>query len=199
MNKADPSADTNPPGGDAAMVRDTNTGVFMRILSARWRNAWGIIAAVCVLAAAGVAAALTPADVLAGRWTGETYRMAALSPGCKNGRCTLTLDIVRCPSGWCGIEVSEAGGCGGTTLKLIEGTEGATGGVQLEGSLALAEGTEPYVVRAYVSAADEQEPVTLHITGDTGGEFRIYRRSFPFEAMLTRISEAVCTLEKPVS
>ena len=29
--------------------------------------------------------------------------------------------------------------------------------------------------------------LTLQITGDTGGEFRAYRRSFPFEAQLARI------------
>jgi hypothetical protein len=37
------------------------------------------------------------------------------------------------------------------------------------------------------------------MTGDTGGEFRMFRRTFPFHATLTRTSEATCKLEKPVS
>ena len=42
-------------------------------------------------------------------------------------------------------------------------------------------------------------PLKLQITGDTGGEFRAYRRSFPFEAQMARIKDAVCQAPQTVS
>jgi hypothetical protein len=88
--------------------------------------------------------------------------------------------------------------CGGTALKINVGTvEG--GAVQFEGTLKLAEATEPYTVHATIFPIEEGKAPQLQITGDTGGEFRIYRRSFPFEAALSRLSDAVCKAPQTVS
>mgnify|MGYP001304265228 CR=1 FL=1 len=65
--------------------------------------------------------------------------------------------------------------------------------------LELARGTEPYVVEAYMHPAVAEGRAELSITGDTGGEFRVFRRSFPFHATLERTGEATCKLDKPVS
>jgi hypothetical protein len=160
-----------------------------------------IFGVLCVMAAAGPAVAeLAPGDI-SGRWEGENRSFVAPAPqgpACEHGRCKLTLDIVRCAGGWCGIEVGGNNVCGATALKLDAGTAG-TGNVLFTGRLELARGTEPYVVQAYLLPASGGASVTLHITGDTGGEFRIFRRSFPFQATLARTSDAACRAEQKVS
>ena len=159
------------------------------------------LAVVCVLAWAAPALAGLESPALGGRWQGPNYRMAALSPDCENGACELTLDIVPCGKDWCGIEVGRNDTCGATALKLAVNAKAEGEGPELEGSLTLADGTEPYVIRAYLAEAEgpEGKPM-LHMTGDTGGEFRMYRRSFPFHATLARLGDAVCKdTTKPVS
>jgi uncharacterized low-complexity protein len=162
-----------------------------------------ILTALCVVAAAAAATAKPAkhegkaADIM-GRWQGPNYRMAALAPDCGEGKCNLTLDIVRCGEGWCGIEVGQKDACGGTALKLDAG-EPANGSTIFKGRLELAHGTEPYVVQAYLVPASGGSSEGLEIEGDTGGEFRAFRRSFPFNAHLVRAGEAVCKSEKPVS
>lgn len=159
-----------------------------------------ILCALCVLAGAVPSVANTPDASIGGRWQGDNYRMAALSPGCDGGKCKLTLDIVPCGADWCGIEVSATDTCGATALKLDSGKAETSGGTTFEGRLELASGTEPYVIRAYAEPAKEGNMRLLHMTGDTGGEFRIFRRSFPFHAMLSRVGDAVCKdTPKPVS
>jgi hypothetical protein len=136
---------------------------------------------------------------ISGRWEGRTYELAR-AKGCGEKPCTLTLDLVRCASGWCGIEVIGAEKkCGGTALKLDDGR--ATQGSPLfKGKLELAEGTEPYVVEVTFITWPSDDPKTqLHITGDTGGEFRMFRRTFPFNATLARTGDAQCRLETTVS
>ena len=82
----------------------------------------------------------------------------------------------------------------------LDGSSSESGNVYFKGKLELAKGTEPYVVQAYlVPAVDATEPQTLEILGDTGGEFRMFRRSFPFSTQLVRSGDAVCKAEKPVS
>ena len=157
-----------------------------------------ILGALCVLAAASPAGARLAAPDIAGRWQGENYRTASLAPDCGGGACTLTLDIVRCGEGWCGIAVGHDNRCGGTALTLDAGEEG-TGNTLFKGRLELASGTEPYVVQAYLVPAEGDAPVTLDIIGDTGGEFRMFRRSFPFQTNLVRAGAATCKAEKPVS
>jgi hypothetical protein len=39
----------------------------------------------------------------------------------------------------------------------------------------------------------------IQISGDTGGIYREYRRSFPFEARLVRVKDAVCHAPATVS
>jgi hypothetical protein len=157
-----------------------------------------ILTALCVVAAAAASAAKPASSEIAGRWQGPNYRMAALAPDCGEGKCKLTLDIVRCAEGWCGIEVGDDNSCGATALKMDAGEKG-TGSTVFKGRLALAQGTEPYVIQAYLIPASDDDSERLEFEGDTGGEFRAFRRSFPFSAHLVRAGEAHCRSEKPVS
>ncbi|MFN3624178.1 MAG: hypothetical protein ACK4TP_08970 [Hyphomicrobium sp.] len=158
-----------------------------------------ILVGICVLATAVPLAAgatgneLKPVQI-AGRWMGETYTQ-------RNGGA-LTLDIVACGNAWCGIKVEAGDKCGGTALKVehVEPLpEGQSDSLQFNGSLELAPGTEPFVVQAWLMPPSENGSLTLQITGDTGGEYRAYRRSFPFEAQLARIKDAVCHAPQTVS
>ncbi|MCC7250739.1 hypothetical protein [Hyphomicrobium sp.] len=171
------------------------------------------IAALCVLATAGqlaragdVADDTTPAPTqatvdLAGRWEGRSYEMARAGVDCGDKPCMLTLDLARCGDGWCGIEViGREQRCGATALRLDAGAANPGGSALYKGKLELAKGTEPYVVEAYLmSMAEGETQRELQIVGDTGGEFRMFRRSFPFNATLARISEARCQPESTVS
>ncbi|MGE0024445.1 MAG: hypothetical protein AB7S70_12535 [Hyphomicrobium sp.] len=169
------------------------------------------MALVCVLAAAMPSRATEPAggapsetqaatDDLGGRWQGRSYELAR-AEDCGDQPCKLTLDLVRCAKGWCGVEVvGEAHRCGGTALKLDAGTANPGGASVFKGSLALAKGTEPYVVEAYLLPPRSAEDTTeIQIAGDTGGEFRAFRRSFPFNATLARIGDAQCRPDATVS
>lgn len=153
-----------------------------------------ILSALCVLAAASpLSAAITAANI-AGRWQGESWAGEAGGP--------LTLDIVACGEGWCGIKVEAGDKCGGTALKIDAGmVEGNY--IQFKGTLQLAPNTEPYVVQTsiFTTAAEDPPgaPLKLQITGDTGGQFRAYRRSFPFEAQLARTKDALCHAPQTVS
>jgi hypothetical protein len=154
-----------------------------------------MLSAICVLAAAtplasgAIAAYLKPADI-GGRWQGDSYTREA------GGK--LTLDIVACEAGWCGIKIGDNNACGATALKLDGGTlEGES--LAFSGTLELARGTEPYVIHSYLTPAADGAPATLQLIGDTGGVFRAYRRSFPFEAQLTRASDPVCHAPATVS
>jgi hypothetical protein len=158
-----------------------------------------MLSGICVLVAAAFASNAIAADVkatdtktadVAGRWQGQSWRL-------ENGS-ELTLDIVACGDGWCGIRVMADDSCGGTALKINAGVV-EEGNAQFEGTLKLAEATEPYIVHATVFPLEQDKPPQMQITGDTGGEFRIYRRTFPFEAALTRLSDAVCKAPQTVS
>ncbi len=70
---------------------------------------------------------------------------------------------------------------------------------QFEGTLELAAGTEPYAIQATIFPPEDGKPLEMQITGDTGGEYRAYRRSFPFEAALARVKDAVCHAPATVS
>ena len=54
-------------------------------------------------------------------------------------------------------------------------------------------------MQATFSPPEEGKPLTLQITGDTGGQFRAFRRSFPFEAQMARTQDAVCKPPQTVS
>jgi len=153
-----------------------------------------MLSVICVLVAAALASGAIAADVkvtdVAGRWQGQSWRLEAGTQ--------LTLDIVACGDGWCGIRVTGNDTCGGTALKLDGGAPDGDN-LMFKGTLELAPGTEPYVVQAYLMPASEGSPLALQIIGDTGGEFRAYRRSFPFEATMARASDAVCHAPQRVS
>ncbi len=155
-----------------------------------------ILSGLCVLATASPLFAGITAANIAGRWQGDSYAANASGP--------LTLDIVACGAGWCGIKVEAGDKCGGTALKIDAGEALPDSDyIQFKGTLQLAPGTEPYVVQTsiFLPAPDDPPgaPLRLQITGDTGGEFRAYRRSFPFEAQMARIKDAVCQAPQTVS
>jgi hypothetical protein len=137
---------------------------------------------------------------LSGRWEGSPYfdTKARESCGEAGSACLLKLDVVACGDGWCGIELGKEERCGATALRLGKGvTESGT--ATFEGKLELAKGTEPYVVRAFLSSATPDGKPALEIIGDTGGEFRMFRRSFPFQTTLVRSGEPHCKPETTVS
>jgi hypothetical protein len=157
-----------------------------------------ILGIVCGLAAATPVGAEPTATAIAGRWQGQSFELARAPASCAEDQCTLTLDIVGCGEGWCGILVGAGNVCGESALKLDAG-KGERDGLIFKGTLQLARGTEPYVVEAWLEPAAEDHPASLQLTGDTGGEFRPFRRAFPFNAMLARASEAQCRAPPTVS
>jgi hypothetical protein len=109
---------------------------------------------------------------------------------------------VPCGNAWCGIKVEAGDKCGGTALKLESVQPSATrksDSLQFNGSLEMAAGTEPYVVQAWLIPRADNGVLALQITGDTGGVYRAYRRSFPFEAQMARIKDAECHAPQTVS
>lgn len=172
----------------------------------------------CVLAAAALALAAPTAWAvdekageaepsassgdLSGRWEGPSYfdMKAKANEDCAggDGPCMLKLDVVACGEGWCGIELGKDDRCGATALRLSKGKTDADRS-SFEGKLELAKGTEPYVVRAFLGSGTPDGRPSLDIIGDTGGEFRMFRRSFPFQTTLVRSGEPHCKPETTVS
>lgn len=151
-----------------------------------------MLGVICVLAAAAgnaPAADLKTSDI-AGRWQGDSWAQERSE--------TLTLDISACGESWCGVRVAANNSCGGTALKLGSGRV-EENNAQFEGTLELAPGTEPYTVYATIFPPEAGQPLNMQITGDTGGTYRPYRRSFPFTAQLARLSEPVCRAPQTVS
>jgi hypothetical protein len=148
-----------------------------------------VLAAAAPLAADAIAADLKVTDI-AGRWQGNSWS--------EESGNTLTLDIVACGDGWCGIRVAANDTCAGTALKVGAGIV-EENNARFEGTLELAPGTEPYTVHATIFPPEEGKPLAMQITGDTGGQFRAYRRSFPFEAQIARVRDAVCQAPQTVS
>lgn len=148
-----------------------------------------VLATAAPLAADAIAADLKLTDI-AGRWQGDSWS--------EESGGSLTLDIVACGGGWCGIRVAANDTCAGTALKVGAGIL-EENNVQLEGTLELAPGTEPYTVHATIFPPEEGKPLAMQITGDTGGQFRAYRRSFPFEAQMARLRDALCHAPQTVS
>jgi hypothetical protein len=154
-----------------------------------------MLAGVCVLAAFAPVAAdaatgtLKAADI-AGRWSGTSHA--------EKSRNILTLDIVACGSGWCGIKVEAGDKCGGTALRVDAGAVDARY-ARFEGTLEVAAGTEPYRIQATIFPPEVGKPLGMRITGNTGGEYRAFRRSFPFEAAMARVKDAVCQAPATVS
>lgn len=151
-----------------------------------------VVALAAPLTAAAIAANLQPTQI-AGRWTGDTYDQKTDTP--------LTLDIVACGTAWCGIEVDAGDKCGATALKLdsVQPLGPQSDSLQFNGTLEFMPGTEPYVVQAWLITRPDNGVVALQITGDTGGVYRAFRRTFPFQAQLARVRDAVCHAPQTVS
>jgi hypothetical protein len=137
---------------------------------------------------------------LSGRWEGPSYfdLKGGQDCGAASGSCMLRLDVVACGEGWCGVELSKDDKCGGTALRLGKG-KAEPDRATYEGKLELAKGTEPYVVRAFLASNAPGGKPSLEIIGDTGGEFRMFRRSFPFQTTLSRSGDPHCKPETTVS
>jgi hypothetical protein len=209
--------DTNSPARDDLIGSVINLSeVSSRVMVGMGTRADRIVssfAVLCVLATAGVALANEPGAAdkagagapaaidLAGRWEGRSYELARRVADCSDERCMLVLDIARCQNGWCGVEViGTERRCGATALKLDGGQATAGTSTLFKGKLELAKGTEPYVIEVYLMPGGGDDPKTeLQITGDTGGEFRMFRRSFPYNATLVRSGDAHCRPESTVS
>ena len=155
-----------------------------RVLAGVW-----LLAALVPVVAGAATRELKTADI-AGHWSGTSYA--------EKSRSILTLDIVACGTGWCGIKVEEAEKCGGAALKLNSDAVGENGAL-FEGTLELAQGTEPYRIQATIFPPEDGKPLEMRIIGDTGGEFSPIRRSFPIEAALARVKDAVCHAPQTVS
>jgi hypothetical protein len=136
---------------------------------------------------------------LAGRWSGSYYGYARGGEGqdCSEADCKLTYDIVACKEGWCGIAVKSGSSCGAVALHLT--AEPKTGDHMMRGSLEIAKGAAPYAVAAWRNVDKDTGVIDLHFIGNTGAELLLFRRSYPFEASLTRSGDAVCTLDKTTS
>jgi len=152
-------------------------------------SAFLLLAALIPLSGAAAARELKATEI-AGRWTGASYSDV--------GSGTLTLDIVSCGAGWCGVKVEAGDKCGGTALRLTRGIV-EENNAQFEGTLVLAAATEPYTIRATIFPPEEGKPLEMQMTGDTGGVYRAFRRSFPFESGMSRVQEAVCYAPETVS
>jgi hypothetical protein len=114
---------------------------------------------------------------------------------------SLTLDLSRCDDGWCGIEVTNAGSCGRTMLRVANGTGNDEG--QLTGRLELDAQALPYTIAMHLIRRNPNGPETLmirgHTRGNTATEVRPWRRIYPFMAEFTRVSDATCRHAPKVS
>jgi hypothetical protein len=144
-------------------------------------------------------AASTTAISLAGRWIGHDYGHARMSKdkGCDDRGCRMAYDIVPCKDGWCGIALNTDNSCGATGLHLTSDTE--SGRTVFKGTLELAKGAAPYVVQAWHDIDTATQAPSLHILGNTGTEFLLFRRSFPMDARMARTGDAECALPKTTS
>ncbi|MET0406826.1 MAG: hypothetical protein ABW006_00510 [Hyphomicrobium sp.] len=144
-------------------------------------------------------AATTQPISLAGRWTGQYYGYGrgGDGPNCGDTGCGLTYDIVACKDGWCGISVKTDHSCGAAGLHLA--AQPTEGDHVFKGRLELAKGAAPYAVQAWHDANNATGAADLHFVGNTGSELLLFRRSYPFEANLTRSGDAICTLDKATS
>ena len=142
--------------------------------------------------------AIAPAEI-AGRWTGNYYGHGSHHGNCADSGCTMTLDISACATGWCGVRVNPDGGCGGVAMNVTT-AEARANAQTFTGKLDLVPGADAYSIQATLwKSEDEPAKRFVNMIGDTGPELRFMRRSFPFEAALSRSGDATCVSDKPVS
>ena len=163
----------------------------------------GILVTVCV---AGWATCAHADDAgrpsLEGRWTGQFGGSSGYSESCTSAAgCKLTLDIVACGADWCGTRIDDKGGCAGAALRLTltpKQPENASV-VSFNGQLELVRGSSPYYVQAWSQRVGTDATPTLRMVGDSGGEIRILRRTFPFSVSLARTDKAHCRADAKTS
>ena len=138
-------------------------------------------------------------SAIGGRWVGSPHVLGADRNRCDGTACKLTLDIVKCGEGWCGIEVAKDGACLTTALRLGTGTIDFWR-ASFQGKLELAQFTEPYMVEASLSVKpDGGHAPVLAIYGNTGPELMLFRRTFPFHMHMERTADATCKYEQKTS
>ena len=114
---------------------------------------------------------------------------------------SLTFDLSRCKDGWCGIEVTNAGSCGRTILRVANAT--GDNNSELTGQLELAAQTQPYAIgiNLYRRSPDDSGMLMIsgHTRGDTGSQFEPWRRTYPYMASFARAGDTVCRHDPKVS
>jgi hypothetical protein len=135
-----------------------------------------MVAAFCVAAVAETLPSAPPP--IEGRWVAKQRN--------------LVLDVSRCGSGWCGVEVANGKTCGVTMLRLavVQPSNGDGGG--LKGRIELAAEAQSYAVEASFFTPRGGGPIELIISGNTGDSFEPWRRNFPFREFFARAGDATC-------
>jgi hypothetical protein len=108
---------------------------------------------------------------------------------------SLTLDLLRCGDGWCGVEVTKAGACGRTVLRARSGDEEG----QLTGRLELTTESQPYMIAINLYRRSASDPGKLMISGHTGTRFEPWRRTYPYAVVFARASDVTCQPDPKVS
>lgn len=136
-----------------------------------------MIAAFCVDAVAESRPGAMPQ--IEGRWVAE--------------KRSLTLDISRCGTGWCGVEVADGKTCGAIALRfeLIPGSK-EWPQERLGGRLELASASQRYAVELSFVQPNEGGAPKLIMSGNTGDRFEPWGRNFPLRELLSRGGDAVC-------
>ncbi len=182
--------------GSAACGTAALVGAIMVIAAATMGSRYGVSTAMAETHAKNDA--ITPITI-AGRWSGLQYSSTFVPPRTSGeSQRNLTLDIVACEPGWCGILISQDQRCGAVALHLHQTSSKNRNGI-FEGKLELAKGAAPFVVQASYYEKDGSKTPTLNVIGDTGRELLLMRRSYPLQAELARSGDAQCTLEKATS
>ena len=121
--------------------------------------------------------------------------VAELEGRWKGGRNDLVLDISRCGSRWCGVEVTGDNACGRTVLRMDELPSRDV--IHFEGRLELAAEAQPYKV--WASLFRDERGTHLEMHGQSGETIEPWRRVFPFMATLARIGDVQCRPDAKVS
>jgi hypothetical protein len=158
--------------------------------------------------AALAATANTSADP-SGRWNGTPNGYAEALKNCGPKGCSLTVDITACGNDWCGVRVEQNGRCSpGVALRMTQKNPEPSTGVEesrseqtpsFKGTFELASNSQPFEIEAMLWTTNPAVAPQLRMIGDTGGELRMLRRSFPLQATLARVGDAICKSDKPVS
>jgi hypothetical protein len=148
----------------------------MRAAVVKHPIAAAMITAFCVAGVAASAGAAEPAG-FAGRWVAQ--------------QDDLTLDISRCATGWCGVQVAADKSCGRIALRLALVPQ-PNSEDRLRGRLELATGSQLYAVEASFFTPDGGG-LRLLVSGNSGDTFEPWRRTFLFREVFARSGDAVCT------